>query len=286
MADRKRVVITGVAGKQGRACVKELIDHGYDVHGVDRFEPAERLCPFIKADLTDAAQVLAALGGEADPPHAVVHLAAQLPRPEVGAAQMFANNAQSDHNVFEACRPLGVKHVVYASSETLLGLPFNDPPPYVPVDEAYPPRPNGTYSLCKLLAETMAQQFCRRDPQLKMIGLRFSNIMDPADYTAFDTYQDDLRQRKWNLWGYLDARDGAQAVRLAIESTLAGAHVYLIANADTVMHRRSVELLDELFPDVPRREIAEPHATLLSIDKARRELGYAPQSSWRDFTDV
>ncbi len=53
-------------------------------------------------------------------------------------------------------------------------------------------------------------------------------------------------------------------------------------NADTVMSRPNRELLAEVFPDVPvRGEIGE-HETLLSIDKARRVLGYQPRHSWRD----
>ena len=50
-----------------------------------------------------------------------------------------------------------------------------------------------------------------------MIGLRFSNVMEPADYAAFPSYEADPQARKWNLWGYIDARDGAQAVRRALE---------------------------------------------------------------------
>ena len=60
----------------------------------------------------------------------------------------------------------------------------------------------------------MARQFCRWDPELKIIGLRFSNVMDPEDYAAFPDFDGDPQPRKWNLWGYIDARDGAQAVRL------------------------------------------------------------------------
>ena len=48
----------------------------------------------------------------------------------------------------------------------MLGLPFADPPPYLPVDEDYPPRPNSTYSLVKTLEEEMARQFCRWEPGL------------------------------------------------------------------------------------------------------------------------
>ena len=111
----------------------------------------------------------------------------------------------------------GIRNVVWASSETVLGLPFDEPPPYLPVDEEVPWRPETTYSLGKVLDEEMARQFCRWDPELKMIGLRFSNVMEPADYAQFPAWNDDPSIRKWNLWSYIDARDGAQAVRRALE---------------------------------------------------------------------
>jgi hypothetical protein len=57
--------------------------------------------------------------------------------------------------------------------------------------------------------------------------------------------------------------------------------VFVIANADTVMSRSSGSLAAEYFPDVPvTRDLGE-HETMLSIDKARRMLGYAPEHSWR-----
>jgi UDP-glucose 4-epimerase len=150
------------------------------------------------------------------------------------------------------------------------------------VDEEYPGRPQSTYSLVKFLEEHLAEQLCRWDPRLKMIGLRFSNVMEPQDYQAFPGYNADPLARKWNLWGYIDARDGAQAVRLALEHQGSGLNIFIIANADTVMSRPNRELLDAVFPDVPvRGEIGE-HDTLLSIDKARRVLGYEPTHSWRD----
>jgi UDP-glucose 4-epimerase len=152
----------------------------------------------------------------------------------------------------------------------------------VPVDEDYPPRPESTYSLVKTMEETMAAQLCRRDPSLSMIGLRFSNVMYPEDYARFPDFQDDATLRKWNLWGYIDARDGAQAVRLALESTITGCEIFVIANADTVMERPNAELLAECFPDVEVRGDVGPHDTLLSIAKARRMLGYEPRHSWRD----
>jgi len=277
--------VTGGSGKAGRACVEHLLDHRYDVFVVDRVPPASKRCPSIVADLTDYGQAIDALSAADDGSttvHAVVHLAA-IPAPRLQPnAATFGNNVLTDYNVFEACRRLGVKHVVYASSETVLGLPFDVPPPYVPVDEAAPPRPESAYSLVKLLGETMAGQFCRWDPELKMVALRFSNVMEPADYARFPSFEADAGARKWNLWGYIDARDAAQAVRLAIESPLKGAEVFVIANADTVMSRPNDQLLDAVFPDVPRRGVIGQHDTLLSIKRARRMLGFEPRFSWRD----
>jgi len=163
----------------------------------------------------------------------------------------------------------------------VLGLPFDVPPPYAPVDEDYPPRPETAYSLTKVLDEEMARQFCRRDSELKMIGLRFSNVMEPHDYARFPAFDADPHHRKWNLWGYIDARDAAQAIRRSLESSLKGAHVFIIANADTVMSRSSAELMAEIYPGVPIRKELGRNETLLSIDKARRVLGYEPRWSWR-----
>jgi nucleoside-diphosphate-sugar epimerase len=180
-----------------------------------------------------------------------------------------------------SARP-GVTNIVWASSETVLGLPFDTPPPYIPVDEEYPPRPESTYSLVKTREGAMAVQLCRWNPKLKMIGLRFSNVMEPADYARFPSFNDDPASRKWNLWGYIDARDGAQALRLALESDLTGTEVFIIANADTVMSRPNAALVKEFYPDVEMRGDLREHDTLLSIDKARRLLGYQPAHSWRD----
>jgi nucleoside-diphosphate-sugar epimerase len=171
---------------------------------------------------------------------------------------------------------------VWASSETVLGLPFDTPPPCVPVDEEYPPRPESTYSLVKTLEEAMAVQLCRWNPELKMIGLRFSNVMEPADYARFPSFDADPGSRKWNLWGYIDARDGAQAVRLALESKMTGTEVFIIANADTVTSRPNPALIAEFYPDVEVRGDPGEHDTLLSIEKARRLLGYRPAYGWRN----
>ncbi|UQX88658.1 NAD(P)-dependent oxidoreductase [Jatrophihabitans telluris] len=286
-----RVVVTGGSGKLGRAVVADLARHGWDVVVFDRSAPSgldgeiTDKVTFVPVDLTDYGHVLDAMLGveeRYDAVDALVHLAA-IPAPGlVPDHATFANNMNSSFNVVSAARRRGIKNIVWASSETVLGLPFDTPPPYIPVDEEYPPRPQSTYSLTKTLEETMAVQLCRWDPQLKMIGLRFSNVMDVEDYEQFPSFDADPMLRKWNLWGYIDARDGAQAVRRALAYATPGAEVFIVANADTVMSRPSASLAAEVFDGVEVRKELGEHETMLSIDKARRLLGFAPEHSWRD----
>jgi nucleoside-diphosphate-sugar epimerase len=282
-----KVVITGGSGKAGRACIRELLSNGYEVFNVDRVKPAEELCPWIIADLADYGQAIDALSTVERGPHGVggvVHLAAIPDSRLYSNSVTFANNVMSTYNVFEGATRLGIRNIVWASSETVLGLPFDVPPPYAPVDEEYHCRPESAYSLSKVTGEEMARQYCRWDPELKILGLRFSNIMEDKDYAAFKDFQSDPMLRKWNLWGYIDARDAAQAVRKALEANVKGAGVFIIANADTVMKRSSEGLLREVFPNVPVKKKLGTNETLLSIDKARRVLGYEPQHGWREET--
>ncbi|MCS5713932.1 NAD(P)-dependent oxidoreductase [Herbiconiux sp. CPCC 205716] len=281
-----RVVVTGGSGKLGRAVVTHLLDSGYEVVNLDQRPGSDARALFVQTDLTDYGQVLQCLTSvddRYDGVDALVHLAA-IPAPGLRPnSATFANNVPASYNVFAAAKAAGIDNVVWASSETVLGLPFlENPPPSFPVDEEYPVRPSTTYSLGKAVEEEMARHFTRWNPNLKLIGLRFSNVMDVEDYAAFPAFEDAPESRAWNSWGYIDARDGAQAVRLALESTLTGFEAFIIAAADTVMTTPSAELAQRFFPEVPfTREVAGTE-TLLGIDKARRMLWFQPKHSWRD----
>ena len=58
--------------------------------------------------------------------------------------------------------------------------------------------------------------------------------------------------------------------------------MFIIAAGDTVMDRPNAELLAACYPGVQLRPETGDFETLLSIDKARRMLGYDPAHSWRD----
>ncbi|MGI3786449.1 MAG: NAD-dependent epimerase/dehydratase family protein [Janthinobacterium lividum] len=276
------IVVTGGSGKLGGAVVERLLASGHQVTNVDARPAPGSAARFLRIDLTDYGQVVEALTGiddAYDAVDAVVHLAA-IPAPGLTAnAATFANNVPSTFHVFQAAKLAGIRKIVWASSETVLGLPFDDAPAYVPVDEAVS-EPNSTYSLGKVVEEAMAAQFCRWDPDLSMVGLRFSNVMLVDDYAAFGSYTAD--QRRFNLWSYIDARDAAQAVELALAYEPHGVEVFVIASPDVVPHVPVEQLLAERFGEVEHtRELGE-YESPLSIDKARSLLGYDPKHSWRD----
>ncbi len=282
-----KIAVTGGSGKLGRSVVQRLNDAGHEVLNLDR--AGDRSTALALVDLRDYGQVVDAILG-IDDRHtgfdAIVHLGA-IPAPGiVPDAATFHNNMLSTYNVFQAARRAGIKKLVYASSETVLGLPFDIDPPYLPVDEEYPARPESTYSLVKHLEEQMAIQLTRWDPELSITALRFSNVMDPEDYAAFPSFDADATLRKWNLWGYIDGRDAAQAVLRALENGKHGFEAFIIAAADTVMNRSSAELAAEVFPGVELVKEVGERETLLSIDKAKRLLGYAPEHSWRDHAEA
>jgi nucleoside-diphosphate-sugar epimerase len=271
-----KLAVTGASGKAGRAVAQHLLERGHDVLAIDLVAPREPTSAFLIVDLTEFGQTVECLSGT----DAVIHLAA-IPASGIHTEETtFRTNMLSTYNVFEAARLLNLQRVVWASSETILGLPFDEPPAYAPIDEEHPPRPESSYAVSKVLSEELGRQLHRWTGR-PHIALRFSNIMEPGDYERFPSYWADASLRKWNLWGYVDARDVAESCRLALESDV-GAEHFIVAAVDTVMNRPSRELMAEVFPSVPYRPTAGEHDTLLSIEKARRLLGYEPRHSWRD----
>ena len=272
-----RIVVTGGTGKAGRWTVNHLREAGHDVLNVDWQHDGSAHGRCLVADLTDPGQCHEALAGA----EALVHLAA-IPAPQVRTpAETFRINMLSTYNVFAAAEANGLSRVVYASSETVLGLPFDEPPAFAPIDEGHPPRPESSYALAKLAGEAIAPQFARRTG-VPYVGLRISNIMEPHDYERFPDLWDDARSRRWNLWGYVDARDVALACELGLTADIEGAEVCIIAAADTVMSRDSASLMAEVYPSVPLRRELHGRETLLAIDHAREVLGYRPRYAWSD----
>ena len=125
----RRICVTGACGKAGRPVVRELREHGYDVAATDIAVTRDDLeGGALRADLTDYGQAVEVLRGV----DAVVHLA-NIPAPGLSTpAVTFNANMTMNFNVFHAAAALGLHAVVWASSETTLGLPFGHGPEQFP----------------------------------------------------------------------------------------------------------------------------------------------------------
>ena len=280
-ASIERVTVTGASGKAGFAIANYLVDAGYDVLATDVAPPRAGLkCRFLRADLTQYGEAVEVLNGM----DAVVHMA-NIPANNIYTeSHTFNQNILMNANIFQAAGAVGLEKVVWASSETTLGLPF-DPPLYAPVDEDHYPHPTSTYALSKVVTEEMARHHSKWW-NIPFIGFRFTNIFAPEDYARVPGYQNDPADRSWNLFGYVDVRDCALACHLALTADVTGADTMIIAAADSIIDRPSRELAEEIFPGLEFRSEVEGTDTLLSIEKARRVLNYQPQYSWREMVSA
>jgi len=112
------VFVTGSTGKAGKYIVKDLLDNGYDVVGVDRNDPDgvgashSKGYTFKIAEVTDFGQVVSAMKGC----DTVIHMAA-IPNPRVGPEyEVFRVNMMANWNVLEAAEILGIgnRHGVFS----------------------------------------------------------------------------------------------------------------------------------------------------------------------------
>ena len=278
-----RIAVTGSNGKLGRAVMEALRAAGHRVTGFD-IASSVYGDDTVRLDCGDFGAVIGALSGvdtAARRFDAVLHLAG-IPKP--GATtdeEAFRVNVLGTYNVFSAAARLGIGRVVWASSETVLGLPFAEPPAFAPIDETHPLLPNWSYSLGKLVGETMAAEFARWNPAMGIVSLRFSNVYVPGDYAALPAIQADPASRNWNLWSYIDAEDAAEACRCALEAKTTGHEPLIIAAADNLIGQPSRDLMAAHFPGVPLAETLAGEASLLSSARAGAVIGFVPKVSWR-----
>ncbi|MGU3472627.1 NAD-dependent epimerase/dehydratase family protein [Paenibacillus sp. D51F] len=277
-----KVVITGGSGMLGQHVLRHFVDQGYEVLNVDAVRPKEHICHTLIADLTNLGEVYSVLAG-AD---AVVHLAA-IPAAHIRTAEVtFENNVVSTYNVLEAAAGLGITKAVIASSESSYGIVFavnRLEPAYVPIDEDHPQLPQDSYGLSKVVNEQTADMFHRRTG-MQVVSMRIGNVIIPERYADFPSFIHDPEQRETIMWSYIDARDIAEACRLAIETDGLGSVALNLAADDTSSAIPSRELLAARYPAV--KDIRHPldgHETLFSNAKAKKLLGWQPKHAWRTY---
>jgi nucleoside-diphosphate-sugar epimerase len=275
-----RIAVTGSEGKLGRATTARLRADGHEVLGFDLAGPAG--VGFTRVDLTDYGQTLDALLGVTarhDGLDALVHLAAIPVNGLVPDAATFENNMMVSFHVHFAALRAGIRTIVTASSITAMGFPFDVAPPALPVDEDYT-RAFNTYGLGKVLEEQMDRQLVEWDERVSITALRFTNVVGEAEYDTFARAGDpDYRRDLIGSW--IDARDGATAVALALAAAQPGFEIYNVAAPTSGIATPSREAAARWFPGVTVADDLGEFESLMSTRKIRERLGFVAAHDWR-----
>lgn len=295
-----RIFFTGGSGKAGHHVAPYLASQGHQVTNTDLTPLGHPDVTDLRVDLTDAGETYSAMAGvptmadfddpDLDLTHgsaydAVVHFAA-IPATLIASdSTTYATNVLAHYNVLEAATRLGIRKIVFASSETTYGICFGQgerKPLYVPVDEEHPVVPEDAYAMSKVAGEVTSRSFQAR-AGADIYGLRINNVIEPDEYAEmFPPFLEDPSLRRRNLFAYIDTRDLGQLTLRCLETDGLGFEIFNVANADMSVAATTQEIIDEFYPDVEVRKEMGRDETFYSIDKARNLLGYSPQHSWRD----
>jgi UDP-glucose 4-epimerase len=276
----EKVAITGGSGRLGRAVVARL-EGVCERLVVDRVPPPAAV-DHTAADVTDHAALKAAFAGC----DAVVHLAA-IPNPRTAPADVtFRTNVEGTFTALQAAEDAGVRRVVLASSDSVVGFHYNPPdwrPLYLPIDEAHPLRPTEFYSLSKRVGETIAESFAAHG-RLEVVVIRPTHIVFPPEYPELEARGADVQN--YHVWTYVAPEDVAEAFFLALALPALRLETFFISAADGLNRLPTLALCRERYGRLPKIRKPEvyrrlPTASILDGSRAREILGFVPTSDWR-----
>ncbi len=293
---KPKIFVTGGSGKAGKHLILYLLEKGYSVVNADLVPLVMNGVDNINLDITDSGQVFNALSGYANIPElklgedpknfkAVVHLAA-IPRILVKPDnETFRINTLGTYNVMEAATKLGIKKIIFASSETTYGFCFargNPIPKWLPIEEDYETSPTDSYGLSKVLNEKTGEAFQKRTG-IDIYALRIGNIIEPDEYHRFEEFCENPSIRLRNLFNYIDARDLAQAIELCIKKDGLGYEVFNVTHNINSVSLTTEEIIKQFFPNIKMRRDMEKYESILSSKKIRDVLGFNPAHDWKKY---
>ncbi|MBI2727178.1 MAG: NAD(P)-dependent oxidoreductase [Polaromonas sp.] len=278
---KQLIVVTGGSGALGQQVVAELLRHGWEVLSLDRRpHPGGHKRSWV-VDLLDSGSVYEACQGAAG----IVHLAAHIAPDLASDCATFGDNVRMTYNVLKAATDNKLEKIVLASSTAVYGFLYGrkgETPAYLPADELHPTLPTDPYGLSKVVGERVADSFAART-NASITSLRFPGISYDPKYERVQNLLKDPGFRAPGFWSYVDVRDAAVAVRLALSRNRPGHRAYNIACDTSNMRQPTSELIQTFYPGLPERRISSS-ANWSGIDcsAARQELGFVPLHRWEN----
>lgn len=273
-----KIIVTGSSGQFGQYVVRDLAAAGHDILGVDRVADP-RLRPSWVCDLGRTGDLFEAFAGA----QAVVHLAA-IPAPNLAPDSVtFNNNVTGTYNLLKVAADLKIKNVVVASSIAAYGFLYAremSPPKYLPLDEDHPCQPTDSYGLSKLVGETIASSFAAQT-EASIASLRLPGINFDPQFALIKERSSNPRYRLPGFWTYIDARDAAEACRLALEAAPRGHTIFNAAAPTSNMREPTDDLLAQYLPSVEKaKDWLVGNWSGMDSSKAERVLGFRAQHLW------
>ncbi|MGH7817296.1 MAG: NAD-dependent epimerase/dehydratase family protein [Candidatus Binatia bacterium] len=273
-----KILVTGGVGKVGQWVVRELLNGLHEITVLDRVPGPERdAVNYLIGDVQDLGQVMEAMAGT----HAVIHLAA-IHNPNIATTTVtYQTNVIGTFNVHHAAFRLGIKRVVSASSNAIVGWSYgeNFTPDYLPIDEDHPLRPEDVYGLSKQIGETIARSYALKG--LETVSLRPSGVVTPEELEQMKQ----IGGRKptgFHAYSYIDARDLAVAFRLAVERPLAGDTKLFVVADDSTVAEPLCDLYARIRPGIGAKAAGLTGSRgVYSSARAKQLLGWKPVYSWR-----
>jgi nucleoside-diphosphate-sugar epimerase len=181
------ILVTGCAGFIGSALVERLLKDGHEVTGIDNFSDYyprsikernmagfmhDKGFGFVEGDITKT-DLDSLLKGKS----CVFHQAAQAGIRESWGRDFevyLRSNVLTTQRLLEACKGIGLKKFVYASSSSVYGDAED-----MPTKETAVPRPISPYGVTKLAGENLCYLYWR-DFGLPCVSLRYFNVYGPG----------------------------------------------------------------------------------------------------------
>ena len=292
-------LVTGGAGFIGSNIVETLVEKGETVKVIDDLSTSniDNIKPFMKdIELVNGSicdgKVLKEALRDVD---FVLHQAAIPSVPKSIDKPYEVNNANitGTLSLLIACRDLGVKRVVFASSSAVCG---NDPT--LPKVEHMKLRPLSPYGLTKLTGE----HYCRLFSEiygLDTVSLRYFNVFGPRQnpnsaYAAVIPkfirmimnderpviYGDGLQSRDFSY-----VLDNVNANLLACKARGVAGEVFNIATGTRINLLQLVDKINDVLdkdikPKFAKAQEGDVKHSLADISKAKKKLGYEPKVSF------